>query len=451
MGKLWEKDYKADGLIERYTVGRDYLLDNRLVPWDCAGSMAHARMLASIGILTEGEASGLERELAAIIRDHREGRFIVRAEDEDCHTAIEMRLTEKLGEPGKKIHTGRSRNDQVLTALRLWGKSSLLSCIKGTLSVSRSFADFALRHEFVPMPGRTHMQSAMPSSVGLWSASYAEELLDTAGLLWAALDFTDQCPLGAAASYGVPLPLDREMTAELLGFRKVQRNVLYANNARGKTESVILDALSQIMLTLSKCSQDLILFSLPEFGYFSLPDRLCTGSSIMPQKKNPDALELLRAKTATMTAYALQVKEIIRALPGGYNRDFQETKEPFINGLLLARDSLDILLLTMEEVKVNPEKMAAGFTPDIYATDAALEQVSRGVPFREAYKNVGLNLKDLESRDPAALLKKRTSTGTPGNLGLPGLARETAELEAAVTDRAEAFDGAMEKLTGFRL
>ena len=285
MSKIWAKDYELDSLIEEYTVGIDFILDLDLVEFDCIGSKAHGKMLSTIGILTEEEYKKLEKELDNIIEDAKAGNFYIKRSDEDCHTAIEARLTEKLGDVGKKIHTGRSRNDQVITATRLYTKSQIEKTISSGVELVSSLIKMAEENAKVPMVGRTHMQTAMPSSVGLWMGAFAEELTDSFKLLESVYNIIDQNPLGSAASYGVPLPLNRALTTELLNFKKVQNNVLYVNNSRGKFESMVLDVLDQISLTLSKMAQDLILFSLPEFDYFSLPKELCSGSSIMPQKK----------------------------------------------------------------------------------------------------------------------------------------------------------------------
>jgi argininosuccinate lyase len=247
----------------------------------------------------------------------------------------------------------------------------------------------------------------------------------------------------------VPLPLNRELVADLLGFAKVQNNVLYANNSRGKMESIILDAVDQATLTLSKIAQDLILYSMPEFGYFTLPDNLCSGSSIMPQKKNPCGLELLRAKAATVGACSMQIKNIIKALPAGYNRDFQETKEPFIRGVNTGLGCVQIIDLAIRKVQVNNEKLAAGFIPEIYATDAALELVAQGMPFRDAYKEVGLNLDQLKARNPESTIKAKTYTGTTGNLGLAQAQTGQTELQAFVQNEAAQIEAKISRLVGF--
>ncbi len=363
MGKLWQKDYSLNKLMEEFTVGRDFELDQNLVISDCLASSAHGKMLNSIGILTDDELESIQKGLKEVVNLSTRNCFTITLSDEDCHTAIENYLVSTIGEAGKKIHTGRSRNDQIITALRLYSRDFLFTFIKEAASLSTTLSNFAKKYKMAPMPGRTHMQIAMPSSVGLWAGAFAEEITDSLSITRSILEIIDQNPLGSAASYGVPINLDREMTASLMGFSKVQNNVLYVNNSRGKFESIIIDSLDQIVLTLSKIAQDLILFSLPEFGYFSLPEELCSGSSIMPQKKNPDGLELLRAKSASLSAYSLQIKNIIRSLPSGYNRDFQEVKEPFIKGIKLALQCVRIMQLTVSKLVVNTDNLEKAFTP----------------------------------------------------------------------------------------
>ncbi len=449
MSKLWQKGVALDELVERYTVGRDYLLDQDLVNADCLASMAHAAMLEKIGILSAQEKASLHGGLAEIVRLNQAGSFRIEARDEDCHTAIENFLVARLGEAGKKIHTGRSRNDQVIAALRLYGRAFLLEFQQSALGLAATLTGFARRHERVPMPGRTHLQLAMPSSVGLWAAAYAEELLDDLVLAGAAYELNDACPLGSAASYGVPLPLDREMVADLLAFARVQNNVLAANNSRGKTESVILDAVEQVMLTLSRLAQDVILFSLPEFGYFNLPEELCTGSSIMPQKRNPDLLELVRAKAAAVGARGAQIKSILRALPSGYNRDLQETKGPFMEGCALGLLSVQVVDLLMGRLGVSEERLAAGFRPEIYAADRALELVAEGVPFRDAYRRVAAELPALEKRDPREAIARKKHTGAPGNLRLEVAEGRLASMREANDRRRQRVEPKLKALAGF--
>ncbi|HOV39975.1 MAG TPA: lyase family protein, partial [Spirochaetales bacterium] len=327
-----------------------------------------------------------------------------------------------------------------------YGREQLLEIFEKTLALICTLLNSAKIYQNVPMPGRTHTQLAMPSSLGLWFSAFGEELLDALELLQRIYELWNRCPLGSAASYGTPLPLDREYTSELLGFSSVQNNVLAANNSRGKLEAMILEGLDQIGITLSKLSTDLILFSLPEIGYFSLPREFCTGSSIMPQKQNPDGLELTRAKAAVLGSYALMVKSIIRSLPSGYNRDFQETKEPFLRGLSLCLQMVQVTNLLVQNLKVNEEALRKGFTPDIFATDAVYEQVQRGIPFREAYKKVGKSLDSLTQKDPDSALSLRTSTGTPGNLRLDVPRKRMKTLGTFTETQKASISRALERL-----
>ena len=448
MAKLWQKNYTLDSVVERYTVGIDYILDNALVMSDCLSSIAHAKMLSSIKVLSYKEFDSLRHGLVEIMEKWTEGEFEIKLSDEDCHTAIEGYLTEKLGEAGKKIHTGRSRNDQVLTATRFFSRSKILKITEALSALVGCLIDMAEKYSDVPMPGRTHMQIAMPSSVGLWAGAFAEELADCQKLLEASYHINNQSPLGAAASYGVPLPLDRKMTSDLLGFEKVQNNVLYCNNARGKIESMIIDSLDQITLTLSKMAQDLIIYSMPEFGYFSLPATLCSGSSIMPQKKNPDGLELLRAKSASVSAASVQIKNVIRSLPTGYNRDFQETKEPLMKAMDTAFDSITIMSLTIAKIEVHRQNLKKGFIPEIYATDEALRYVEKGMSFRDAYKEVGLNIEKLNDEDPEKVIASRTYEGTTGNLNLDAVKGEKERIESFVYSETKKVDKVVNTLTG---
>ena len=446
--KIWRPSYDLLEEVEAFTVGKDYLLDQGLVLWDCVGSIAHAMMLSSIGILEEGELELLRKGLQEIIIDVREGRFTVCVEDEDVHSAVESRLIERLGDPGRRVHTARSRNDQVLVDLRLFGKAKLLELERDLLGLCEALANLAEGHRDTPMVGRTHMQRAMPSSVGLWAGSYLESLLDDQNLLVAAYELNDQCPLGSAASYGVPLPLDRALTAKLLGFAKVQNNVLYANNSRGKIESVILGACVQITQDLSRMAQDCILFSLPEFGYFSIPEELCTGSSIMPQKKNPCALELTRARASTVQSHLFRILDIVKALPSGYNRDGQETKEPFMEGLAVTLSCVRIMELTIRKLEVNEDRLVGAFHPEVYATDRALELVASGVPFREAYEQVKRSLDTLTHLDPKSIIKGRTHQGATGNLGLAEDRKRLELCEAHRQERQKQFWACVNELAG---
>lgn len=448
MSKLWQKDYSLDSLMEEFTVSNDYILDQQLVIADCLGSIAHARGLHHIGILDAEELASLEEGLKKIISLKMEDSFPITKENEDCHTAIEGFLTDEYGEVGKKIHTGRSRNDQVQTALRIWMREFTLKLCRATGELCETLLSFAEKYAEVPMPGRTHMQIAMPSSLGLWAASYAEELYDEAQHMMHLSWLFDQSPLGSAASYGVPLPLDRQFTAEQMGFTRVQNNVLYANNSRGKFEAILLDGCDYIALTLSKLAQDLILFTLPEFGYFSLPKELCTGSSIMPQKKNPDGLELARSRSSVVSSCAARVKSIIRSLPSGYNRDFQDTKEPLLAGTKATWQLVQIFGRMMDGLQVNEDALIAGCTPELYATDVVLQGVLEGKNFRDTYKDVGLHLEQVAKADPLQTIMNRSSIGTTGNLGLDEDQLFVSLMKSGCDDVLASFEKAYQELSG---
>ena len=386
--KLWEKGYELDKQVEEFTVGEDPTLDQQLVRYDCLASIAHAKMLGRIGILEEEEVQKLVEELNNVIEIDKQGEFEILQEQEDCHTAIENHLTNRLGDLGKKIHTARSRNDQVLTALRLYYKEELAECKELVVALIERTTNFLKRYGKVKFPGYTHTRKAMPSSINLWGNSFIDSMKDNLRIIDLAFQLIDQSPLGAGAGYGVPLEIDREYTARLLDFARVQENPIYTQNSRGKFESTLLHALTQIMFDLNKIASDLILFTMPELGYFELPEELCTGSSIMPQKKNPDVLELLRARYHLVVSCEFQIKSIISTLLSGYNRDLQLTKEPTMRGLQITKESLSIMGLVFEKLRINEENCSKALTEDIYATEELYQLVKKGVPFREAYKTV---------------------------------------------------------------
>ena len=446
MAKIWQKNDGVHELIERFTVGRDYLLDEVLIPYDCAGSVAHARGLVRVGILTEQEGDNLIAELQSIAREAVHHGFPISRDLEDGHAAIESVLVERLGETGKKIHTGRSRNDQVLTSTRLYIRDRILEIALDGASAVEAWLSFAAANAAVPMPGRTHMQVAMPSTVGLWAAAYAEEILDDLGVVMYAYERINRSPLGAAAGYGVPLPLDRGFTAGEMGFGSVLENTIYVNNSRGKFESLVLQSMDQLLQTYSKIAQDLMFFSLPEFGYFSLPAELCTGSAIMPQKKNPDGLELLRSKAGVLNGWTQQVMNTVRSLPSGYNRDFQDTKEPILRGLEIAAESTAVVQLTVENLAVHEDSLRAGCTPEIFATDAALNLVADGMSFRDAYREVGVNIDKVSAMSIDEIIASRTAPGSPGNLGLDRVYSELATFRSAAAAEQKRVAAVLEKL-----
>lgn len=331
----------------------------------------------------------LVAELENIIALWERGEFTISREQEDMHTAIENRLTERLGDLGRKIHTGRSRNDQVLAALRLYYKDNLYECINLLKRLTASAERFSSKYGKIALPGYTHTRKAMPSSVGMWTVAFIDAFKDDLILLDAAMVLIDQSPLGTAAGYGSPIRLDRAFTAKELGFARVQENPIYAQMSRGKFEATILHALGQVMLDLNKLASDLIVFSMPEFGYYELPAGLTTGSSMMPNKRNPDILERMRANYHVMVAYEMQVKGIAGNLMTGYNGDIQLTKEPMLRGFALAEKSLRMGSLLFGSLKADRKRCAKGLTEDVYATQRAYDLVRKGVPFRKAYKEIG--------------------------------------------------------------
>ena len=388
--KLWKKDYELDKEIELFTVGNDYILDNKLIPFDCIASIAHAKMLRKVGVLSAVEEKNLIGGLNEIMNLQKNGKFVLKIEDEDCHTAIENFLTQKYGDTGKKIHTARSRNDQVLTALRLYEKDGFNKIRELLNNCQIALKATIKKYGKIPIPGYTHMRKAMPSSIGMWLGSYLESLEDNLLLLNSIHRLIDQSPLGSAAGFGVPVfKVDREFTAKELKFSRVMKNPMYAQLSRGKFEASIIGLMSSVMCDLNKLSTDLMLFSMSEFGYISLPKEFCTGSSIMPQKKNPDVLELIRAKYYVVLGEEFKVKSMIGNLPSGYNRDSQLTKEPLMNSIETTKSCLRMMALVLSGIKVNEENCKKAMTPELYATEEAYRLVKKGVPFRDAYRKIG--------------------------------------------------------------
>ncbi len=394
MSKLWDKGVTLNQQVETFTVGNDFLLDQDLVYYDCLASKAHASVLEKALILTADEAQKIKNELDAIIEIDARGEFKINRDQEDCHTAIEAHLIANLGELGKKIHTARSRNDQVLTALRLYYRDNLKVTESLRIQLIESIAQFVERFGEVAYPGYTHMQKAMPSSFALWGWSFIESMEDTGMLLSTVSKILDQSPLGSGAGYGVPLDIDRELAARELGFPRVQENPIYVQNSRGKFEALLVHLLSQITGDLNKIASDLILFNMTEFGFVELPDEFCTGSSIMPQKKNPDVLELMRGKHHVVTSCQLEVSSLVNNLISGYNRDLQLTKESVMKALNITRECLEIAVLLFDNLVVNEEKCQQAMTVELYATEKTYELVKRGVPFRDAYIQVANSLKE---------------------------------------------------------
>jgi argininosuccinate lyase len=430
MPKLWQKGQNTTLLqiLEKFETADDLTLDNNLTKFDVYGSLAHAYMLSTIGILSSQEFQQLKKGLFEILKLHQKGQFQLKFGDEDIHSKIETFLTEKYGEVGQKIHTGRSRNDQVLLDLRLFNKEKILEIWNEANKLAHLFLDLCQKYENIPMPGYTHMQKGMPSSVGMWFGSYAQSLLDSIKTLRIAFEVNDQSPLGSGAGYGLPLQLNRELVADLLGFSSVQTNSLYCQNSRGKIESIIVGALLQLMADTSRFANDVLLFTTSEFSFFTISDDLVTGSSIMPQKKNLDIAELLRSKVHIMEGYWLQIFGISTKLPSGYNRDLQDTKKPLMEAYTLANDVLKITQLLAENLTPHKENLQHAMTADLFATHQAFELVEKGMPFRQAYKEIGSNLHKLDHYASDAALLMSTHTGGTGNLCQNILEKRLAEL-----------------------
>jgi len=387
MSRLWDKGLGLDERVLRYTAGEDHLLDGRLVPFDVQASIAHAEMLAHTGQLSDADRDLICEGLKALEQSHAQGEWSITLDDEDVHTALESRLTAAIGEAGGRLHLGRSRNDQVLTALRLYLKSATGELEARTGLLVDALSGLGERQGNVELPGYTHMQHAMPSSVALWAEGYGEAFRDAAAGLSAALRRLDLNPLGSAAGYGTPLPLDREYTTQKLGFAATQEPVTAAQLSRGRAESGLLFEITLLMQDLGRLATDLLLFYTQEFSYVTLPHAMTTGSSIMPQKRNPDVLELVRAASATALACLNESLLVTAKLPSGYQRDLQRLKPPLFRGIDLAFESVDVMAHLLGQLEFLPDNIK----PDdgVFAAERAYELVRReGIPFREAYKKI---------------------------------------------------------------
>ena len=388
MSRLWEKGLPLDERVLRYTAGEDHLLDARLVSYDVRGCIAHAEMLAAQELISEDDCTAIRDGLTRLEKSFERGEWQISLEDEDVHTALESRLTADIGEAGGRLHLGRSRNDQVLTALRLYLRDVALDLADRVAGLRAAIAALADRQGDVELPGYTHMQHAMPSSVALWCGGFDEGFADAVAGLKAVHKRINKNPLGSAAGYGTPgLPLDRELTTEKLGFESTQTPVTAAQLSRGKGESALLFEIALMMQDLSRMASDLLLFYTQEFAYVSLATEVTTGSSIMPQKRNPDVLELLRASSATTQACLDEALMITAKLPSGYHRDLQRLKSPVFRAIDLAIDSVDIMAYLLEGLKFLPDNIQ--LDEGIFATAEAYSLVTEdGIPFREAYRQV---------------------------------------------------------------
>ena len=429
MTKLWQKSgSKIHPMVNKYIIDINLTQDKILLPYDIQASIAHVEMLAKVKLLTKKEAGALISGLKEILALDKQGEFKLKQENEDCHTAIENYLTGKFGEIGKKVHMGRSRNDQVLVAIRLFSKQQLKIIQLATIKLAKTVLKFAEKHEFVPMPGYTHTQQAMLSSIGQWAGSFVESLLDDYKIVESAYSLNDQNPLGSAAGFGTSLPLDREYTTKKLGFSKTQVNSLYCQNSRGKIESFTISSLSQIMLTLGKIANDLILFTTKEFNFFKVDDQLTTGSSIMPQKKNLDIMEVLRANVSVVAGEQFKVQSVSQNLISGYNKDLKITKKALINSFYIVLSSINITELLFKHLKPNAKQLRTAFDPEIFATDMANDMVKNGTPFRDAYKQVASKLKDVKKQDAVKNIKSKKHLGATGNLRLGILRKEITNI-----------------------
>lgn len=438
--KLWEKNTQVNTDVERYTVGHDREMDLYLARYDVLGSLAHIAMLQTIGLLSADELKVLTEELRNIYTLIEQDNFSIEAGVEDIHSQIELMLTRKLGDIGKKIHSGRSRNDQVLVDLKLFIRSQLREVIQDTKALFDTLIDQSYRYRNVLMPGYTHLQVAMPSSFGLWFGAYAESLVDDLIVVQSAYRISNRNPLGSAAGYGSSFPLNRTFTTDALGFESMDYNVVYAQMGRGKTERIVASALASIAATLSKLSFDACLFNSQNFGFIKLPDKYTTGSSIMPHKKNPDVFELTRARCNKLQSLPYQITLIANNLPSGYFRDMQMIKEIFLPAFDELRECLRMVTRMISEIEVNDRIL----DDERYKYMFSVEEVNRlarsGVPFRDAYKQVGLAIEAGEF-EPCKTIE-HTHEGSIGNLCNDRISmlmqQIISEFDFSRIDRAEA-------------
>ena len=412
--KLWQKTSGTAAEIETFTVGKDAELDMQLAPFDVLGSLAHTRMLERIGLLTAEELEVLQQHLKLIYKDIEAGEFAIEAGVEDIHSQVELELTRRVGDAGKKIHSGRSRNDQVLLDLKLFFRHQLQTTVEGVKGMFDMLQQQSERYKEVLLPGYTHLQVAMPSSFGLWFGAYAESLVDDMHLLHAAYKIADKNPLGSAAGYGSSFPLNRQMTTDLLGFETMNYNVVYAQMGRGKSERVVATAIASVAATVAKMAMDLCLYMNQNFGFITLPDNLTTGSSIMPHKKNPDVFELLRGRCNKLQALPNEISMLLINLPSGYHRDLQLLKENLFPALEDIQRCLEMMTYMLAQVQVRDNILEDEKYQYLFSVDAVNALVLEGMPFRDAYKAVGAQIEE-GTFSPAAAVA-HTHEGSIGNL-----------------------------------
>ncbi|TQV86375.1 argininosuccinate lyase [Aliikangiella coralliicola] len=416
---IWQKNAQAniDQVIMDYMAGEDIQLDKKLILYDIQASKAHVRGLESIDVLDQQECEQLLAKLDQLSAEIHSGNFQLSEAFEDCHSAIECYLVEQLGELGKKIHTGRSRNDQVLVASRLYLKQSLMEARGLVENAINACINQAEATRSVAMPGYTHMQRAVPSTCGMWFASFAEAMIDNLMSLDAAINLIDANPLGTAAGYGVNLPLNRELTTKELEFARIQLNPIYVQNSRGKFELAALSALSQCLLDIRRFCWDLSLFTTQEFDFVELPEEMTTGSSIMPNKRNPDLIELMRASYAVVQSATIELQSIL-SLPSGYQRDLQLTKGPLIRAVTKSLQTLQLFPQVIEATRFKTDRLKDAIDTPMYATDFAVELSSQGMSFRTAYQQVVERYAELDDRSPEQSIQQRTSPGACADLKL---------------------------------
>lgn len=440
--KLWEKSVQVTDEIDRFTVGHDRELDLYLAPYDVMGSMAHITMLHSIGLIADDELPQLLRELKDIYRQAKEGNFVIEEDIEDVHSQVELLLTRRLGDMGKKIHAGRSRNDQVLLDLKLFTRDRLRRVAEAVRRLFHTLQQQSERYRHVLMPGYTHLQVAMPSSFGLWFGAYAESLADDLLLLQAAYRMANRNPLGSAAGYGSSFPLDREMTTRLLGFEGLNYNVVYAQMGRGKLERTVAAALAGVAGTVAKLAFDACLFNSQNFGFITLPAECTTGSSIMPHKKNPDVFELIRARMNRLQSLPQELLLISNNLPCGYFRDLQELKEAYLPAFDQLTDCLDMACYIVERISVNDHILDDPRYDAMFSVEEVNRLAAAGTPFRDAYKQVGLAIEAGTFRPDKQV--RHTHAGSLGNLCNDCTARRMEQLwQAFGFDRVEAAEQAL--------
>ncbi|MBO7194684.1 MAG: argininosuccinate lyase [Alistipes sp.] len=418
--KLWDKGYSTDKFVEEFTVGRDRELDLFLAEADVLGNMAHMKMLNSIGLLSNEDCMALEQGLKKIYEQVQAGNFVIEDGVEDVHSQVEFMLTEMCGDAGKRIHTGRSRNDQVMVDIKLFSRSAIIALQKSVEELFSTLMQKADEWKDVLMPGYTHQQVAMPSSFGMWLSAYAEALADDMLMLQAAYKLVNTNPLGSGAGYGSSVPLNRTMTTQLLGFEDLAYNSMYAQMQRGKTERVVLTAIAAIAATVGRLAQDVCLYSCANFGFVKLPDAFTTGSSIMPHKKNPDIFELTRAKCNRMQALPMEVTLVATNLPSGYFRDMQLTKEIYVPAFKEITDVVRMAKAGIEQMWINRDILANDIYKYLFTVEDVNDAVAKGVPFRDAYREVGMRVQNGTYEHDGRELN-HTHEGSIGNLCLENI------------------------------